>query len=70
MFFWEVIQGDEVLPVARQAGGGRRLAQLAQPGAQGIPTTLALLASGCLGESVQLLAHLGQETLGQFVEHV
>ena len=70
MFFWEVIEGDEILPIAFQAGDRRHLAQTTQAGDQGIATTLALLASGRLGECPQFVADLGLKPFGQFVEHV
>jgi hypothetical protein len=64
MFLWEVIEGNEILPVTLQAGDRRQLAQTTLSGDQCVAATLALLASGRLSECPQLVADLRLKPFG------
>src|SRR5579863_8335766 len=70
MFLREVVEGDEVVPVALQAFRCRALANGAPVGAELVPQLLALGSSGCLVEFPELLADLAVEPLGQLVDEV
>jgi hypothetical protein len=70
MFLWEVVKGDEVIPIALETGGRRLLALRPESSAYGITSSLAFLTVRRLCERVELLSHDGLETLWELVKHV